>query len=114
MPLSALSIRIMNTKNDRADATQMRRFGRYGFPIFAALGIAGHVALAHKEAVIAQRQVMLVQPPVTLGKISQPLPPGAACAFADNFYTTSFSGRPVVLPRGAALATCDPTPASGR
>ncbi|MDA1326630.1 MAG: SURF1 family protein [Proteobacteria bacterium] len=64
----------MNTMNDRAATPKARRSGPYGFLTGAILGIAGLVALgtwqldrlAEKDALIADRQAMLVQPPLDL------------------------------------------------
>ncbi len=64
--------------NDRAVAPERRRRGPYGFLTGAALAIAGLVALgtwqldrlAHKEALIADRQAMLVQPPLDLNRLT--------------------------------------------
>ncbi len=63
--------------NDSAAAPEVRQRGPHGLLICAALGIAGLVALgtwqldrlAHKEALIADRRAMLVQPPIDLTRL---------------------------------------------
>ncbi len=68
----------MNTMNDREAAPEVRQRGPYGFLMCAALGIAGLVALgtwqldrlAYKEALIADREAMLVQPPFDLTRLT--------------------------------------------
>jgi len=68
--------------NDRAPKTKAPRSGPYGFLTGAALGIAGLVALgtwqldrlAEKEALIADRQAMLVLPSLDLTHLSDAPP----------------------------------------